>query len=309
MGATVVAQEVNVVYGTLTGTAFVLPAGALVTGVTVVTTTVFSAATTAKLSIGGTDFTTTGTITSVGSTTLGANATTFGWGIFQNTGNYCFNGGTFISSRNTDPSRTTLIDGITYPSPGSFSTTNSGSELYQAYITYEASCPTPTPTATMTPTPSQAPIYPTPGTGVTMTIVAKNYDTSNLIAAYRQPYLYFGWGGAYPPSQFYLYPYVSPTYASSWVTSNTKAFINPIPFTGSTQGLSSSIQWTFTKTTRVNVTQKVYINGTLIRTYSNYNNGFEATFWNQGLYIYNIPTYTNTDIIQVILEVEFRTSW
>jgi hypothetical protein len=78
MGATVVAQEVNVVYGTLTGTAFVLPAGALVTGVTVVTTTVFSAATTAKLSIGGTDFTTNGTITSVGSTTLGANATTPG---------------------------------------------------------------------------------------------------------------------------------------------------------------------------------------------------------------------------------------
>ena len=78
MGATVVAQEVNVVYGTLTGTAFVLPAGALVTGVTVVTTTVFSAATTAKLSIGGTDFTTAGTITSVGSTTLGANATTPG---------------------------------------------------------------------------------------------------------------------------------------------------------------------------------------------------------------------------------------
>jgi hypothetical protein len=78
MGATVVAQEANVVFGTLTGTAFVLPAGALVTGVTIVTTTVFSAATTAKLSIGGTDFTTTGTITSVGSTTLGANATTPG---------------------------------------------------------------------------------------------------------------------------------------------------------------------------------------------------------------------------------------
>jgi len=78
MGAAVVAQEVPVVFGTLTGTAFVLPAGSLVTGVTVVTTTVFSAATTCKLSIGGTDFTTTGTITSVGSTTLGANATTPG---------------------------------------------------------------------------------------------------------------------------------------------------------------------------------------------------------------------------------------
>lgn len=78
MGATIVAQEAPVVYGTLTGTAFVLPAGALVTDVKVITTTVFSAATTCKLSIGGTDFTTTGTITSVGSVALAANATTPG---------------------------------------------------------------------------------------------------------------------------------------------------------------------------------------------------------------------------------------
>ena len=78
MGATVVSQSADVVYGTLTGTAFVLPAGAQVTDVTVVTTTVFSAATTCKLSIGGTDFTTNGTVTSVGSASLGANATTPG---------------------------------------------------------------------------------------------------------------------------------------------------------------------------------------------------------------------------------------
>ena len=78
LGATVVSQSADVVYGTLTGTAFVLPAGAQVTSVTVVTSTVFSAATTCKLSIGGTDFTTNGTITNVGSTTLGANATTPG---------------------------------------------------------------------------------------------------------------------------------------------------------------------------------------------------------------------------------------
>jgi hypothetical protein len=77
-GATVVSQSSNVVYGTLTGTAFVLPAGAQVTDIKVVTTTVFSAATTCKLSIGGTDFTTTGTVTSVGSVSLGANATTPG---------------------------------------------------------------------------------------------------------------------------------------------------------------------------------------------------------------------------------------
>jgi hypothetical protein len=78
MGATVVSQAAPVVFGTLTGTAFVLPAGSLVTSVTVVTTTVFSAATTCKLSIGGTDFTTNGTITSVGSVALAANATTPG---------------------------------------------------------------------------------------------------------------------------------------------------------------------------------------------------------------------------------------
>lgn len=78
MGATVVSQSADVVYGTLTGTAFVLPAGAQVTDVKVVTTTVFSAATTCKLSIGGTDFTTNGTVTTVGSASLGANATTPG---------------------------------------------------------------------------------------------------------------------------------------------------------------------------------------------------------------------------------------
>jgi hypothetical protein len=75
-GCTIVAQEVPVVFGTLTGNAFALPAGACVTSVVVVTTTVFSAATTAQLSIGGTAFTTAGTITSVGSTSLTANATT-----------------------------------------------------------------------------------------------------------------------------------------------------------------------------------------------------------------------------------------
>lgn len=77
-GATIVSQSVNTVFGTLTGTAFVLPAGAQVTSVTVVTTTVFSAATTCKLSIGGVDFTTNGTVTNVGSVDLSANATTPG---------------------------------------------------------------------------------------------------------------------------------------------------------------------------------------------------------------------------------------
>jgi len=78
LGCTVVNQSALLVFGTLTGTAFVLPAGAQVTQVTIVTTTVFSAATTIKLSIGGVDFTTTGTITSVGGVNLTANATTPG---------------------------------------------------------------------------------------------------------------------------------------------------------------------------------------------------------------------------------------
>jgi len=78
LGCTVVAQEANVVFGTLTGRAFVLPAGACVTSVVVVTTTVFSASTTIQLSIGGTAFTTATAITNVGSTSLTANATTPG---------------------------------------------------------------------------------------------------------------------------------------------------------------------------------------------------------------------------------------
>jgi hypothetical protein len=66
------------VYGTLTGNAISIPAGAQINHVTVVTTTVFSAATTILLSIGGTAFTTTGTITNVGAVNLTANATTPG---------------------------------------------------------------------------------------------------------------------------------------------------------------------------------------------------------------------------------------
>ena len=77
-GCTVVSQSADVVYGTLTGNAIAVPAGSQIIDVKIVTTTVFSAATTAYLSIGGTAFTTTGTITSVGSVTLGANATTPG---------------------------------------------------------------------------------------------------------------------------------------------------------------------------------------------------------------------------------------
>jgi hypothetical protein len=77
-GCTVVSQSAPVVFGTLTGNLISIPAGSQIVDVKVVTTTVFSAATTCVLDLGGTAFTTTGTITSVGSVTLGANATTPG---------------------------------------------------------------------------------------------------------------------------------------------------------------------------------------------------------------------------------------
>ena len=77
-GCTVVSQSFPVVFGTLTGSPIAVPAGSQIVDVKVVTTTVFSSAATAALNIGGTDFTTAGTITNVGSVALGANATTPG---------------------------------------------------------------------------------------------------------------------------------------------------------------------------------------------------------------------------------------
>ena len=80
LGTTVVSQSAPVVFGTLTGNLFAVPAGSQIVDIKVVTTTVFSAATTCVLDLGGTAFTTTGTVTSVGSVALGANATTpAGW--------------------------------------------------------------------------------------------------------------------------------------------------------------------------------------------------------------------------------------
>ena len=79
-GCTIVSQSAPVAFGTLTGQLITVPAGSQIVDVKVVTTTVFSAATTAALDIGGTAFTTAGTVTSVGSAALGANATTpAGW--------------------------------------------------------------------------------------------------------------------------------------------------------------------------------------------------------------------------------------
>ena len=67
MGVTVVKQTVtldfNSVNGSLTGTAFVIPAGAQITYFKYFVTSTFSAATTVKLSIGATDVTAATTVT------------------------------------------------------------------------------------------------------------------------------------------------------------------------------------------------------------------------------------------------------
>jgi hypothetical protein len=69
MGATVVAQTIPVTYSTfstLTGTLGAIPAGSLITGVEIITSTDFSSATTLKITIGGVDVATASTITSAG---------------------------------------------------------------------------------------------------------------------------------------------------------------------------------------------------------------------------------------------------
>jgi hypothetical protein len=69
LGATVVAQTIPVTFNTfanLTGTLGSIPAGSLITGVQIITSTDFSSATTLKITIGGTDVATASTITSAG---------------------------------------------------------------------------------------------------------------------------------------------------------------------------------------------------------------------------------------------------
>lgn len=70
LGATVVAQTIPVTFQTftnsLTGTIGSIPAGSLITGVQIITSTVFSSATTLKITIGGTDVASASTITNVG---------------------------------------------------------------------------------------------------------------------------------------------------------------------------------------------------------------------------------------------------
>ena len=69
-GNPVLVQSTAVVATTLTGTAATLPAGAQIISATFYTTTLFNAATTAKLTIGATDITAAVTVTSAGAYTL-----------------------------------------------------------------------------------------------------------------------------------------------------------------------------------------------------------------------------------------------
>jgi hypothetical protein len=85
-GLVLLGQSTPVVFGTLTGTAFVLPAGAQLINVTFQTTTVFSAATTAKLTIGATDITGTITVTSLGVASLTFAATSGAMALVNNVG-------------------------------------------------------------------------------------------------------------------------------------------------------------------------------------------------------------------------------
>jgi len=65
MGATIVAQKAAIAYGTTTGTAFVIPAGATITGIALYSSTAFTGtAPTLTVSVAGTAVTTANTLTS-----------------------------------------------------------------------------------------------------------------------------------------------------------------------------------------------------------------------------------------------------
>ena len=77
-GCTVVSQSAPVAFGTLTGNLITVPAGSQIVSIVFITTTVFSAATTCQLSIGGTAFTGAITVTTVGQHGITASTTTPG---------------------------------------------------------------------------------------------------------------------------------------------------------------------------------------------------------------------------------------
>ena len=85
-GLALLGQVAPVVFGTLTGTACVVPAGAIITRVSFQTTVVFSAATTLKLTIGSTDITGTITVTTVGVATITFATTTAALALLSNVG-------------------------------------------------------------------------------------------------------------------------------------------------------------------------------------------------------------------------------
>lgn len=88
LGATVVAQSLNIAYTNATAntTAFAIPAGSLILEMYFITTTVFSAATTIKLSIGATDLNAATTVTAVGPFSLAVAATSGATAAVVNTG-------------------------------------------------------------------------------------------------------------------------------------------------------------------------------------------------------------------------------
>ena len=85
-GLALLGQVTPVVFGTLTGTACVVPAGSIITRITFQTTTVFSAATTLKLTIGSTDITGTITVTTVGVATITFATSTAALALLSNVG-------------------------------------------------------------------------------------------------------------------------------------------------------------------------------------------------------------------------------
>lgn len=85
-GLALLGQVTPVAFGTLTGTACVVPAGSIITRITFQTTVVFSAATTLKLTIGSTDITGTVTVTTVGVATITFATTTAALALLANVG-------------------------------------------------------------------------------------------------------------------------------------------------------------------------------------------------------------------------------
>jgi hypothetical protein len=85
-GLALLGQVAPVVFGTLTGTACVVPAGAIITRITFQTTVVFSATTTLKLTIGSTDITGATAVTNVSVTTISFATTTAALALLSNVG-------------------------------------------------------------------------------------------------------------------------------------------------------------------------------------------------------------------------------